>query len=167
MSEEVVSFGGILIYLIGGAIFIAGGLFASWVIRPKRPNQEKLSTYESGEEPLGSAWGQINIRFYVVALIFLLFEVEIVFLFPWAIVFGNKELIDATDGLWGWVALSEMFVFIFLLTLGLAYAWRKGYLEWQKPEMKPSDFKSAVPSSKYEAINDKYQKIAVKDQKLD
>lgn len=157
MSEEIRSFGEILIYLIGSIAFIAGGLFTSWLIRPKRPNEEKLTTYESGEEPLGGAWGQMNIRFYVVALIFLLFEVEIVFLFPWATVFGNKELIDATDGLWGWFALTEMFVFIFFLALGLAYAWRKGYLDWQKPQIEPSNFKGAVPKDMYDNINKKYQ----------
>ncbi|MDH5476287.1 MAG: NADH-quinone oxidoreductase subunit A [Cyclobacteriaceae bacterium] len=158
MSEEITSFGEILVYLIGGVIFIIGGLVTAWIIRPKRPNEEKLATYESGEEPLGGAWGQVNIRFYVVALIFLLFEVEIVFLFPWATVFGRKELIDATDGLWGWMALTEMFVFVFVLALGLAYAWRKGYLEWDKPEIKPSKFKGVVPNEKYNAINQKYSK---------
>lgn len=159
MSNETASFGEILIYLVGGIIFISGGLFTAWIIRPKRPNEEKLTTYESGEDPLGGAWGQVNIRFYVIALIFLLFEVEIVFLFPWATVFGREELIEATDGLWGWVALSEMFVFIFILALGLAYAWRKGYLEWDKPEIKPSDFKGVVPTEKYNAINNKYSKF--------
>jgi NADH-quinone oxidoreductase subunit A len=157
MKEELASFQEIIIYLIGGTMFIVGGLIAAWIIRPKRPNEEKLTTYESGEDPLGSAWGQVNIRFYVIALIFLLFEVEIVFLFPWATVFGSKELIDATDGLWSWVAMSEMFAFILILGLGLAYAWRKGYLEWQKPVIKPSDFKGVVPKDKYEAINKKYK----------
>lgn len=157
MSSELYSFGEILIYLIGSIVFIAGGLFVSWIIRPKRPNEEKLTTYESGEEPLGGAWGRMNIRFYVVALIFLLFEVEIVFLFPWATVFGDKELIDATNGLWGWFALTEMFVFIFILALGLAYAWRKGYLDWEKSETNKSDYKGVVPNKKYEAINQKYQ----------
>lgn len=158
LTDELSSFKEILIYLIGGVIFILGGLITAWIIRPKRPNQEKLSTYESGEEPLGGAWGQVNIRFYVVALIFLLFEVEIVFLFPWAIVFGQKEIIDATNGAWGWLSLIEMFVFIFILVLGLAYAWRKGYLEWQKPIPKTSSFKGVVPRDKYEAINQKYNK---------
>lgn len=159
MNEELASFGEIVIYIIGSVVFIAAGLFTSWIIRPKRPNEEKLTTYESGEEPLGHAWGQMNIRFYVVALIFLLFEVEIVFLFPWATVFGNKELIEATNGLWGWVALTEMFVFIIILALGLIYAWRKGYLDWQKPMPHQSTFKGIVPKDKYDALNQKYRYI--------
>jgi len=157
MNAESSSFAEVLLYLFAGILFVLGGLFVAWLIRPKRPNIEKLSTYESGEEPLGGAWGQVNIRFYVIALIFLLFEVEIVFLFPWATVFGNKELIDATDGVWGWLALSEMFLFVFILSLGLAYAWRKGYLNWQKPSIKPSNYKGIVPDEKYKMINDKYK----------
>lgn len=153
---EVSSYGGILIFLIGGVVFVMGGLITSWIIRPSRPNKEKLSTYESGEEPLGEAWGRINIRFYLVALFFLLFEVEIIFLFPWATVFGSKELIESTDGLWGWVSLIEMVVFIAILALGLAYAWAKGYLEWPKPDISESDFKSPVPSELYDSINKKY-----------
>ena len=86
-------FGGILLYIIGGSLFIVITLFVSRLIRPNRPSPEKLAPYESGEEAIGPAWIQFNIRFYIVALVFLLFEVEIIFLFPWATVFANKELI--------------------------------------------------------------------------
>src|SRR5687768_10769458 len=91
-------FGEILVYLLTGVVFILVMFLVSRLIRPHRPNPEKLSTYESGEEPVSSPWMQFNVRFYVVALIFLLFEVEIVFLFPWSTVFAKKELIDATNG---------------------------------------------------------------------
>lgn len=157
MNTELQGYGIVLLFLIGGVIFIAGGLITAWIIRPDRPNEEKLTTYESGEDPVGNAWSQFNFRFYVVALIFLLFEVEIIFLFPWATVFGNKELIDATDGLWGWFTFIEMTVFILILAVGLAYAWRKGYLDWQKPETKIIPFKGAVPPSRYVDINKKYR----------
>mgnify|MGYP001801496780 CR=1 FL=1 len=146
----------IIIFIFGSLAFLLGGLFTSWILRPKRPNDQKLSTYESGEEPLGSARGRVNARFYLIALIFLLFEVEIIFLFPWSTVFGNKELIDATNGLWGWFALTEMFVFIGILGLGLAYVWKKGHLDWPKSETKVSDFKSPVPAKLYEKVNRKY-----------
>ncbi|MEO1055106.1 MAG: NADH-quinone oxidoreductase subunit A [Bacteroidota bacterium] len=155
-GKEITAFGEILLYIIAGTIFVLGGLITSWIIRPKRPGYEKLTTYESGEEPVGSSWGQFNIRFYIVALVFLLFEVEIVFLFPWATVFGKKSLIEETDGLWGWFSLIEMFVFIGILALGLAYAWVKGYLDWVKPTQTPSDFKSKIPSSVYDRVNEKY-----------
>lgn len=146
----------ILIYIIGGLVFIAGGLITSWLIRPNRPNEEKLSTYESGEEPLGHARSRINTKFYIIALIFLLFEVEIIFLFPWATVFADKQLIEETNGLWGWFTLIEMVVFIGILALGLAYAWRKGFLDWPKPVVTASDFKSPVPKELYHQINKKY-----------
>jgi NADH-quinone oxidoreductase subunit A len=150
------AFGEILIYIIGGLAFIIGGLFTAWLIRPSRPNIEKLTTYESGEHPIGTARGRINIRFYIIALIFLLFEVEIVFLFPWATVFGNKELINETQGLWGWFSLAEMAVFIFILSLGLAYVWAKGHLEWPKPAQHRNDYTSPVPKEMYDKINSKY-----------
>src|SRR5262245_36546110 len=104
---HISGFGEVLLYIIGGTLFILAGLFTSRLIRPSRPNAEKLTTYESGEEPISAAWTQFNIRFYIIALIFILFEVEIVFLFPWATVFAKKELIEQTDGRWGWVALTE------------------------------------------------------------
>jgi NADH-quinone oxidoreductase subunit A len=143
-------FGIILLFIITAIITLAIVFGIAKFIRPHKPNDEKLSTYESGEEPEGNANVQFNIRYYIVALVFILFEVEIVFLFPWATVFGNKHLIKQTGGLWGWVSMIEMFVFIALLALGLAYAWIKGYLDWVKPEINLPDFKSAIPKSAYE-----------------
>src|ERR671925_1890987 len=80
-------FGRIFIFFIVGAIFVAGGLVTAWLVRPDRKYPNKLTSYECGEEPVGGSWVKFNIRFYVVALIFLIFDVEIVFLFPWALVF--------------------------------------------------------------------------------
>jgi NADH-quinone oxidoreductase subunit A len=150
-------FGEVLLFIIAGMIFIVVTLFISKIIRPHRPNVEKLSTYESGEEPVGSAWTQFNIRFYIIALIFLLFEVEIVFLFPWSTIFANEELIKQTNGLWGWFSLIEMVLFILVLALGLAYAWVNGHLDWIKPNPKPTEFISPVPKEHYDAINKKYK----------
>ncbi len=149
-------FGEILVYLLTGVVFIMVTLLVSRLIRPNRPNAEKLSTYESGEEPISSPWTQFNVRFYVVALIFLLFEVEIVFLFPWATVFADKELIQQTDGRWGWFSMIEMLIFIAILALGLAYAWVNGFLDWVKPHQKPSEINSPVPKNLYDDINKKY-----------
>ncbi|MBX2841743.1 MAG: NADH-quinone oxidoreductase subunit A [Flammeovirgaceae bacterium] len=146
----------ILLFIVGAIVFLVGGLITAWIIRPSRPNEEKQTSYECGEDPVGNAWGQFNIRFYIVALIFVLFDVEIIFLFPWATVFGQASLVELTSGIWGWFAISEMFVFIFILTLGLVYAWKKGYLDWVKPESKTKDFDSKVPYSLYENINEKY-----------
>ncbi|MFD1145033.1 NADH-quinone oxidoreductase subunit A [Larkinella insperata] len=150
-------FGIILLFIITGLAFVGLILFVGGLLRPNRPNIEKLTTYESGEEPVGNANVQFNIRFYVVAIIFVLFDVELVFLFPWATVFGQKTLIEETDGLWGWLALTEMVVFVALLALGLAYAWVKGFLDWVKPEPKIPEVKTSVPASLYEKVNQKYK----------
>jgi NADH-quinone oxidoreductase subunit A len=93
-------------------------------LRPERFDEEKLTTYECGEEPVGNAWIQFNIRFYVFALIFIVFDVEAVFLLPWAAVF--KEL--------GPLAYVEGLVFIGILAVALAYVWRKGDLAWVRPD---------------------------------
>ncbi len=97
------------------------------LLRPANPQARKLSTYECGEPSMGSAWVNFNIRFYIVALIFIIFEVEIAFIFPVATVFRRW-----VDGGVGVFALIEVLVFVGILFLGLVYAWAKGDLEWVK-----------------------------------
>nr|WP_302180107.1 NADH-quinone oxidoreductase subunit A [Chryseosolibacter indicus] len=143
-------------FIIGGILFLVITLFVSRLIRPNRPNAEKLSTYESGEEPISSAWTQFNLQFYIVALIFLLFEVEIIFLFPWATIFAKKEFMEQTGGQWGWFTVAEAVIFVLILALGLAYAWVNGHLDWIKPVPKPTPFKSPVPPQFYKDINERY-----------
>jgi NADH-quinone oxidoreductase subunit A len=156
-TPYISEFGTVLLFIITGVLFVVVALFASRLVRPDRPGTEKLKAYESGEEPVGPAWTQFNVRFYIVALVFLLFEVEIIFLFPWATVFADAKLIKGTNGLWGWFALIEALVFILILGLGLAYAWVKGHLDWIKPRPEVTNFKSPVPKSYYEKINEQYQ----------
>lgn len=134
MDFHLSNFATVLLFFLTALVFLGAGFVTAWLIRPSRPNEEKLSTYESGEDTVGSAWTPFNARFYVLALVFLLFEVEILFLFPWSVVFGQAELIKATDGLWAKVAITEMFLFIGILLLGLAYVWAKGFLDWAKPD---------------------------------
>jgi len=150
-------FGIILLFIIAAFAFIAVVLFVARMLRPSRPNVEKNSTYESGEEPTGNANVQFNIRFYVVALIFVLFDVELVFLFPWATVFGQERLIVETGGLWGWFALTEVFLFVAILALGLAYVWAKGYLDWVKPQPKLPSVETKVPARLYQQVNERYK----------
>jgi len=150
----------ILLFLVGAMLFASFGLLTAKLIRPSRPNDEKLSTYECGEDAIGNAWGQFNIKFYIIALIFVLFDVELAFLFPWATVFGQEALLqnaDGTSGLWGWFSLAEAFIFIAVLGLGLAYAWRKGALDWVKAVKEHSTDKPAIPPSIYEEFNRKYK----------
>lgn len=122
------------------------------ILAPNHPNSEKQTTYECGEEPTGSAWLPFNSRFYVIALVFLLFDVEMVFVFPWATVFGNRELLQV-DTRWGWVALTEMFIFLGILILGLVYVWRKGDLDWIKPGVLVPKTDTQIPQSLYDKLN--------------
>ena len=147
----------ILIFAIGGVVFISVTLLASQFLRPNRPSEQKLMTYESGEAPQGLAWVQFNMRFYVLALVFLLFEVEIVFLFPWSTVFANNDLNNQTAGSWSWFAFTEMLIFILVLVAGLVYVWKMGFLDWVKSKPKMTDFKSPVPSELYNQVNEKYK----------
>ncbi|MBB6462079.1 NADH-quinone oxidoreductase subunit A [Flammeovirga kamogawensis] len=158
MSNQLLTdFGNIFLFILVGVIFALGGLFTAMILRPRRPGEEKLTTYESGEDPIGSAWGSFNIRFYIVALIFLLFEVEILFLFPWATVFGDPDKIESTNGIWGWFALVEIFLFVGILILGLAYVWRKGFLDWVKPSnVHQAVEKQSFNKAPYEQFNKKY-----------
>lgn len=161
-DSQLSQFGIILIFIIGGFLFLTLTLFASRLLRPDRPNEEKMASYECGEPAVGSPWGQFNPRFYIIALVFILFEVEILFIFPWATVFGNAKKIQETNGMWGWYSLAEMFLFIGILVLGLAYAWVKGYLNWIKPEPEIINISSPVPHSLYEDINKKYEKVKIR-----
>lgn len=140
------------IYLIMGVLFVLFTFFIGWTVALKKPNPEKLTSYECGEEPTGCSWIQFNSKFYVVALIFLLFDVEMVFIFPWTTVFGQHELL-LIDSRWGWLSLTEMFIFIGILLIGLLYVWKKGDLNWIKPESAPPVSQVNIPLSIYEKIN--------------
>ena len=119
-------FGTVLFAAIVAVIFVIVPLVIQWLIAPTNKTKEKLETYECGEVVEGSAWLQFNIRFYVVALIFLIFDVEVVFLFPWAVVFNELGLL----------AFVEMGIFLLILMLGLAYVWRRSDLDWVKYNVK-------------------------------
>ncbi|HUL44106.1 MAG TPA: NADH-quinone oxidoreductase subunit A [Bacteroidota bacterium] len=140
-------FGRIFIFFLIGGIFVAGGLVAAWFVRPKRWYPSKLTSYECGEDPVGDSWVRFNIRFYVIALIFLVFDVEVVFLFPWALVFRNL----------GMYAFVEMLIFLGILLVGYAYVWVKGDLDWDKPEPNIPSV-SGTPASSAE---EQYHEIAL------
>ena len=122
-----------LVLLLAGMGLTVVGLFLGSLIRPKRDTEEGLEAYECGEEPVGEAWFRFDIRFYTIALVYLVFAVEVAFLFPWARVL--KEAV-AEEGL-GAAALLEGFLFTGVLVLGLAWVWAKGDLDWVRA-WKPS-----------------------------
>ncbi len=109
------------IFAVVGVGLVFGTLALSRLLRPNVPHAEKYTTYESGIDPIGSGWAQSNVRYYVFALLFVVFDVEAVFLFPWAIVFERL----------GTQAFVEMVIFIGILALALLYAIKKRVLEWQ------------------------------------
>jgi NADH-quinone oxidoreductase subunit A len=114
------SYGVVLAVLIAGAGLVAVAFGAARLIAPRRPVGDKLLTYECGIDPVGEGWSQSQVRYYVYGFLFVIFDVEAVFLFPWARIF---------EGL-GYQAVVEMAIFIGILAVGLLYAWRKGVLRW-------------------------------------
>ncbi|MBI5384381.1 MAG: NADH-quinone oxidoreductase subunit A [Verrucomicrobia bacterium] len=104
-----------------GVGYVLGSFWFSRLIAPSAPDAKKTSPYECGEIPFGGAWGQFNVGYYIFALLFLVFDVEVIFLFPWAVVLKKV----------GVFALVEGAVFLAILVFGLVYAWRKKYLVWQ------------------------------------
>ncbi len=116
----------VAIFIAIGAILVGGAVAANKAIAPNAPGGLKDVPYESGIEPLGGGWNQSHIRYYIFALLFLIFDIEAVFIFPWAI--QIETLADNGLGLW---ALVIMFLFILTLLEGLLYAIRKGVLTWE------------------------------------
>jgi NADH-quinone oxidoreductase subunit A len=120
-------FANVLVFTALGAAFVGVNLLIGRLLRPSNPQTRKLSTYECGEPASGSAWVNFNMRFYIIALIFIIFEVEIAFVFPVAVAF--RRWIEGGRGLFAFV---EILLFVGILFLGLVYAWAKGDLEWVK-----------------------------------
>jgi NADH-quinone oxidoreductase subunit A len=116
----------VAVFVAVGGLLVAGAIAASKAIAPNAPGGFKDVPYESGIEPIGGGWNQSHIRYYLFALLFLIFDVEAVFIFPWAL-----QLEVFADSGFGLTALVEMFVFIVILLLGLVYAIRKGVLKWE------------------------------------
>ena len=114
-------YGYVGLILLFGIGFVASAFIVSWLLRPRAANAVKNSAYECGETVRGSSWIQFNAQYYLIALIFVIFDVDVLFLVPWALAFSEL-------GIMGYV---EMLVFIFILVFGLAYAWKKGAFNWQ------------------------------------
>ena len=122
----------VVLFLLGGACIIGLALALAKLFRPARPSFLKRLTYESGARALGDALVRFNIRFYIIAIVFLMFDVDVMFVFPWAtafrlLVFGESQILYTPIGM---PALGEMFIFLGILLIGWAYAYRKGALEW-------------------------------------
>lgn len=111
----------ILVFLIAGIVLVAGANLLSNAVSPKSDNSQKRDPYESGMETIGPTWVQFKVGYYLFAILFLIFDVEVAFLIPWAVVFGDI----------GGLAFVEILIFLVILGLGLLYAWKKGALKWE------------------------------------
>lgn len=106
-------------FVLGGAV-VAAMIGLGQLLGPKKPSRIKGEAFECGNPPSGSAWGRFSVKFYMTAILFIVFDVEVVFLYPWAVLFRRL----------GWFGFTEMMVFVAVLAMALLYVWRKGALEW-------------------------------------
>ncbi len=118
----------VLIFVLVGFAFAGLALWIAKILRPSNPSPAKMTTSECGELPRGSSWIRFNVRFYLIALFFIVFDVEVIFLYPWAVVFKSLYPVPELGALVFW----EMVIFLAILTVGLAYVWAKGDLDWVK-----------------------------------
>jgi NADH-quinone oxidoreductase subunit A len=107
--------------LLAGVLLFAGGMAANRLLRPRVPSAEKLTTYESGVDPVGQGWAQTQVRYYLYAFLYVVFAVDAVYLFPWVTVVER----------YGWATLAEMGVFLGIIAVGLLHAARRGALRWR------------------------------------
>lgn len=112
--------GFVLVFALIALSFPIIGFGAAWLVRPHRSSPVKLTTFECGLETIGETWIQFKVQYYLFALVFVIFDVETAFIYPWAVAYNSLPLF----------ALFEMFIFLFILVVGLFYAWRKGALQW-------------------------------------
>ncbi|MBI2848565.1 MAG: NADH-quinone oxidoreductase subunit A [Chloroflexi bacterium] len=120
MPDYFLGFAYVGVFVAAGALLVVATIALSHFLAPQRPMGDKLIPYESGEEPVGQAWVQFPIHYFIFALLFVVFDVEAIFLFAWAVMFRSL-------GIFGFV---EMIIFLGILVVGLIYAWRKRMLEW-------------------------------------
>ena len=117
----------VLVFVLIGIVFGVMPVILGWLVGPSRPDNEKLSPYECGFEAFEDARMKFDVRYYLIAIIFILFDLEVAFLIPWATVF--KEIVR-TESV-KWFGFVEMIIFIVILVVGYVYAWAKGALEWE------------------------------------
>ena len=143
--QQLLQFSNVLLFILVGVVFVLGAILVGALFRPARYTKDKASIYECGEPTIGSSWVRYNIRFYTVALVFLVFDVEIAALLPVAVVL--REL--------GFLALFEALFFIGVLAVGFIYAWRFGALEWLAPDpaegRHPNQNTPAAPEARTQA----------------
>ena len=121
LTEFIKDYLSIVLFLIIALSLSAGFILLNFLFSPKNPDPEKLSAYECGFEPFNDSRMEFDVRFYLVAILFIIFDLEVAFLFPWAVSLGNI----------GILGFFSMMIFLFILTVGFIYEWKKGALDWE------------------------------------
>jgi len=134
-----VQFATALVFLLVAVAFVAISVLLPRLFRPINPYSDKLTNYECGERPVGTPWIRFNMRFYIIAILFIIFDVEVLFIIPWAVEF--RRLYPEM----GLLVFFEMFLFLLILGIGLAYCWVKGHLEWVFRERTAVDVSESRP----------------------
>src|SRR5215212_6700247 len=173
MSSPIAITAYIALFAITGFLFLFANLVIGWLVRPRLPNVEKLEVYECGEPTIGSSYVQFDLRFYVVALLFIIFDVEVAFFFPWAMIYGDatqladsrlsegaraaisSRLLDAPGEVVGpglasqllMTGLFDILVFFGVLLVGFAYVWKRGDLDWVRAVSDQVRQAAAVPKT--------------------
>ncbi len=122
MAADVPSWAVVAAVTTGGVLFFITAMGANRLLRPRVPTAQKRTTYESGVDPVGEGWAQTQVRYYLYAFLYVVFAVDAVYLFPWAVVLAEL----------GWAAVVEMAIFLGILAIGLVHAWRHGALRWTR-----------------------------------
>lgn len=139
----------ITLFMACGAFFVVLNMSVGAIVRPRIPNADKAAVYECGEPTIGSSWVQFDLRFYIVALVFLVFDVEVALFYPWAVAWGDAANLASSLGMSTFelrsVALIDLLFFFGVLMVGFAYLWRFGYLEWVRSAASTSLKTSYVP----------------------
>jgi len=150
---------GILLFTITGIGMALAPLLAGRFIRPTLPHPEKMAPYECGEPVIGDSWVQFDLRFYVVALVFIVFDVEIALFWPWAVAFGSADTATPAGAALKTVALYDMLFFFGVVVVGFLYLWRYGYLDWVRASQGQRHAELAPPSAG--AVSDRVPREAV------
>jgi NADH-quinone oxidoreductase subunit A len=137
----------LLVFIIGGLLFLVVGWSVGKLFRPHQPNEEKNTIYESGEDSVGNNQAKFNSRFLFIGLVFLLFDIELALLFPWAVV---ADYAQGSHIEWFW--LIEMAIFVGFLSFGLVFIWKKGLLQWNYKPTPPPIIPSKVPDELYQQV---------------
>lgn len=166
VAIEQTAFLRILAFIMGGLLLIAVGSLINTLLQPQYVHQESQCIYESGEEAVSHIWGKFNARFYGVAVIFLFFEIETILLFPCITVWTQRELNDATGGLWIYYTAISMTLFMSMLFIGLGYVWKQGHLASMQSPLSTYPATSSIPQIHYDQFNKRYATTVIKKKTL-